>query len=44
MESMEDGNADTTQLQAGLIIYGAEGHGVCVVTVWSGQSLKGSWP
>jgi len=30
---------ETTQLQAGLIIYGAEGHGVCVV--WS---LKGSWP
>lgn len=39
MESMEDGNADTTQLQAGLIIYSAEGHGVCVV--WS---LKNSWP
>ena len=33
MESMEDGNADTTQLQAGLIIYSAEGHGVCVVWV-----------
>ncbi len=37
MESMEDGNEDTTQRQAGLIIYGVEGMGF----VWS---LKGSWP
>jgi len=37
MESMEDGNEDTTQRQAGLIIYGVEGMGF----VWS---LKDSWP
>jgi hypothetical protein len=45
---VEGGSADPTQQRSGLAIYGAEGGGVCVITIWLmaiiGANFEGDLP